>query len=109
MCILFVIIVSDRPAMRYLNRHVITHIAPNGIWYDIGLELFEADTEDEVQLEALKAENVSDKERARRMLTQWLQKKTDASWYSLLTVLRLSHIGLFATAHEIEERFSESM
>ena len=94
--------------MRYLNRYVITPIAP--IWYDVGLELFEIDSGDEGQLNALKAEqNLSDKERARRMLTHWLQKKTDASWNNLLEVLRLPIIGLSATASEIEEMFSESM
>ena len=93
--------------MRYLYRHVITHIAP--IWYDIGLELFEIDSADEVQLDALKAEqNTNDKERATKMLRDWLQKKANASWNELLRVLRLPHIGLSTRAHDIEGMFPES-
>ena len=104
----FVIIGSDRPAMRYLNRYVIAQIAP--VWYDVGLELFETEREDETRLNTLKAEqHLTDIERARRMLTLWLERKSNASWNDLLEALRMPIIGLSTTAHEIEGMFSESM
>ena len=95
--------------MRYLNRHVITHIAP--VWYDVGLELFEAKQDDEMQLEGIKAETgLSDRERATTMLKLWLQKNPDASWNDLLEALKSSSVGLQSTARTIEEMLlSESM
>ena len=92
--------------MRYLYRYVITHIAP--VWYGVGLELFETDSGDESQLDALKAENLSDTERATRMLRHWLKKTANASWNDVLEALRRPNIGLSTTAQEIEEMFSES-
>ena len=96
----FVNIVSDRPGFKYLNRHVVIPITPK--WYDVGLELMEI--EDEKELDAIQAEQSinSDKERAKKMLKFWLDKNIDASWNDLLKALKMSTIGLNATALEIQ-------
>ena len=99
---------SDRPAFRYLNRHVVLHIAPK--WYDVGLELMEIN--DETELDVIKAEASlnDDTERAKRMLKRWLEKKPNASWNNLIKVFKIPHIRLYALAYEIEGKiFCKSM
>lgn len=93
---------SNRPIFRYLNRYVVTPIAP--IWYNVGLELLKAEEEDELQLDAIKANHEPcEKARATKMLKFWLQKKTDASWNDLIETLRVPTIGLCTLALEIEK------
>ena len=96
---------SDRPALRYLHRYVITSVASK--WHDIGLELM--DIGDEHELNALEAEP-NDTERAKKMFNRWLEKKHDASWSDLIEVLKFPHIGLYTLANDIEGKLlSESM
>lgn len=91
---------SDRPASRYLNRHVVLHIAHK--WHDIGLELMELG--DEKELDVIKDEPKfkDDVERTKAMLRRWLQKKPDASWNDLIKVFKIPTIGLYTLAFEIE-------
>ena len=94
---------SERPAFKYLNRYVVTAIAPK--WHDVGLELM--DKQDEKELKLIQAEqSIDNKQRAKRMLEIWLEKKTDASWNDLLEVLKMPYIGLIATARTIERLLS---
>ena len=91
---------SDRPGLKYLNRHVIKPIASK--WYDIGLELMEVEDENEldtIQDEPSLKDNV---ERAKRMFKHWLKRKPDATWNDLLKSLKISAIGLNTTALDIE-------
>ena len=95
---------SDRPALRYLHRYVVTSVTSK--WHDIGLELM--DIGDENELDALEAEN--DIERVKKMFKRWLEKKSDASWNDLIKVLRIPHIGLHTLADDIKGKLlSESM
>ena len=95
----FVYTGSDRPAIRYLHRHVVIPIAPK--WYDVGLELM--DINDEKELDVIKAESsLEDTERTKRMLKRWLDKKHNASWNDLIKVFKIRSIGFQALAYEIE-------
>ena len=58
--------------------------------------------EDEGKINAIKAEDIDNKERTKRMLKCWLDKKPKASWNDLLKVLRIPNIGLDSRASEIE-------
>ena len=90
---------SERPALKYLNRHVVVPITPK--WHDVGLELMEI--EDENLLGIIKAEqSIDDQERAKRMLNLWRDKQTNASWNGLIKVLRIPNIGLLSIALKIE-------
>ena len=80
------------------------------VWFEVGLELIEAEREDELHLEMIVTEQPNDKRRATKMLQFWLEKKPDASWKDLIETLRISNIGLHTTAREIEGMlFPESM
>ena len=70
------------------------------------------DIKDEKELNAIKTEQrfSDDKERAKEMLTVWLDRKPDASWNDLLNALKLSHIGLNTIALKIKRLLlSQSM
>ena len=71
------------------------------IWFDVGLELTEAEKEDELRLEAIRTEP-TDKQRTTKMLQFWLEKNHEASWNDLIETLKIPNIGLHTTAHEIE-------
>ena len=91
---------SDRPGLKYLNRHVIKSIASK--WYDVGLELMEVEDENEldtIQDEPSLKDNV---ERSKRMFKHWLKRKPDATWNDLLEALKSCAIGLNTVALEIE-------
>ena len=104
--LIYVYVGSDRPALKYLNRHVVIPIAPK--WHDVGLELMEV--EDEKELDQIKAEGSDNKENTKRVLKLWLDKNPHASWNDLILVLRIPTIGLRTTALEIEGMLlSESM
>ena len=95
---MFSYIGSERPALKYLNRHVVIPIASK--WHDVGLELM--DIEDETELDLIKTEDAGNKERTRKMLKLWCDKKTDASWNNLINVLKNPVIGLYPLALQIE-------
>ena len=90
---------TDRPALKYLNRHVREYITDK--WYDIGLELF--DVEDESILNTIKNNNFRDsKDCTTEMLRLWLERKPDASWNQLLQALKAPNIKLETLASKIE-------
>ena len=94
---------SNRPAMKYLNRHVVANIA--ACWQEVGYELLETEREDEIQLNTIKSEpGLNNKERAIKMLTLWRDKNPCASWNDLIKALRVPSIGLFTTAVDIEAK-----
>jgi len=102
-CVIFIYSIliyvgSDRPAVKYLHRHV---QAIAGSWYDIGIELME--TEDEDSLNTLRDQHGPNTVvGAKEMLRFWLRRQPHASWNQLISVLRLPHIGLDSKALEIE-------
>ena len=97
---------SDCPALRYLNRYVIPHITE--CWHEVGLELLEPERENETLLKIIKNEpGLSNKERAKKMLTFWLDKSPAASWNDLIRTLRVPSIGLNTTALDIEAKLLE--
>ena len=95
---MFVIIGSDCPALKYLNRYVVPHIT--SIWHDLGLELMEV--KDEQELGVIEAEGLENKESTKRMLKLWREKKIDASWNTLIKALRNPVIGLYPLALQLE-------
>ena len=70
------------------------------IWYDLGLQLMEV--EDEQDLNVIKAEHLENKESTKRMLILWRDKKTDASWNTLIKALRDTSIGKHFLASKLE-------
>jgi len=98
---------TDRPTMKYLNKHVRPDIAAKK-WYDIGIELL--DEGDEKELNTIKANNPADHDTcAGEMLQLWLARKPDASWNQLLQAFREPHIGLHALASKIEGMLYKGM
>jgi len=96
----------DRPAMKYLNRHVRSNITKK--WYDIGVELLDVD--DEIVLDTIQDNFSGDLERcAGEMLQLWRVRKTDASWNQLIQAFREHHIKLNALASKIEGMLSKGM
>ena len=95
---------TDRPALKYLYKHVKAHITSK--WYDIGVELF--DVEDEAVLNTIRTDHPGDSDKcAAEMLRLWLEKKTDASWNQLTKTLREPNIKLEYLATKIESLLSE--
>ena len=98
-CTLCFFIGTDRPALRYLYRHVRPHICTD--WYYIGIELL--DIEDESRLDIIKMQYPNNSNScATEMLKLWLNKRVEASWNILIRVLRQPHIGLSVLASKIE-------
>ena len=64
---------TDRPALKYLYKHV--NIGITNKWYEIGVELLEPG--DEVDLDTIKYNHPGDADKcAAEMLKLWLAKKT---------------------------------
>ena len=100
---LLITVGSDRPAIKYLHRHVAEEIACK--WYDIGIELM--NIEDEKRLNTMLAQHGSNSiEGSKKMLRTWLERKLDASWIRLIAALKVSSIGLNETAHNLERLLS---
>ena len=90
---------SDRPALKYLNRHVVKRIAAK--WYDIGLELMEI--EDQENLTTMKVQYAASiVEGSNQMLRFWLDRQPHASWNQLIEALKANHIGFYSLAVDIE-------
>jgi len=95
---------NDRPAMKYLNKHV--RLVITAKWYDIGVELLDAN--DEIVLNATKANFLGDHDKcAGEMLQLWLARKPNASWNQLIEAFREPHIGLSFLASKIEGMLSK--
>ena len=90
---------SDRPALKYLNRHVKTFIT--ALWYDIGVDLL--DEKDESVVKRIRTDHPGDSEKCTtEMLELWLQIKSDASWNQLLQTFRQPNIRLQSLAADIK-------
>ena len=97
---------SDRPALKYLYKHVRGNIANN--WYDIGVALL--DPEDQVLVSAIDMNHPGDAEKcAAEMLKLWLARNPTASWSQLLGALREPYIRLDALAENLEEMLLKGM
>ena len=60
------------------------------------------EVEDEQDLNVIKAEHLENKESTKRMLILWRDKKTDASWNTLIKTLRDTSIGKYFLASKLE-------
>ena len=97
---------TDRPAQKYLNRHVRPNITAE--WYDIGLELL--DEEDECMLNTIRLNYPENSDRCTtEMLQLWLARKSNPSWNQLIDALRAPHIKLEALASNIEGMLSKGI
>ena len=80
---------TDRPNLKYLNRHVKPSITAQ--WYDIGVDLL--DEKDEPMLEAIETNHPGDAEKCTtKMFKLWLRIKSDASWNQLLQTFKHPNI-----------------
>ena len=95
---------TDRPALKYLYRHVRSDII--GKWHDIGVELF--DVEDEGVLNTIKINNPGDADKCTaEMLQLWRDRQADASWNQLIQAFRAPNIKLEHLASKIEGMLSK--
>ena len=95
---------TNRPTLKYLNRHVRPDIASK--WHDVGVELL--DEEDESALDAIKSNSSGDVDKyTAEMLQLWLRRKPDASWNQLIEALRAPSIKLETLALKIEGMLSK--
>ena len=95
---------TDRPALKYLNRHVRANIT--GKWHDIGVELF--DVKGEPVLNTIRINNPGNADQCTaEMLQLWLDRQPDASWNQLIQAFRAPNIKLEALASKIEEMLSK--
>ena len=102
----FFVVGTDRPALKYLNRHVRLDITTK--WHDVGVELL--DVEDEPKLKAIKANSSGDVDKCTaEMLQLWLERKPNASWNQLIEAFRAPGIKLEALASKIEGMLSKGM
>ena len=96
---LYFFIGTDRPTLRYLNKHVVSHIVPK--WFDIGLELL--GVKHGARLQLIRADNPNDDRACTiMMLGTWLETNVDAHWNQLLEIFRQNHINLQFLASRIE-------
>ena len=91
-----------------MYRHVIQSIARR--WFEIGIELFEGDTEDEETLFMIKENNLHDVVQCTaEMLKYWLKRKPEASWNMLLEALKIPYLQLDDLASQIEAQLIKGM
>ena len=92
---------TDRPGLKYLNRHVKTFITTQ--WYDIGVDLL--DVRDEPVLQAIRNDHPGNSGNCTtKMLELWLRVKSDASWNQLIQTFRQPNISLEFLAADIESK-----
>ena len=94
---------TDRPALKYLYRHVIPEIASQ--WHEIGAELFNVD--DEIVLKTIKDNNPGDAKCAAEMLQTWQDRQPNASWDQLIQAFR--DVKLETLASKIELMLSKGI
>ena len=95
---------TDRPALKYLYRHVRADIT--GKWHDIGVELFDA--EDESVLNTIRVNYPGDADKCTaEMLQSWRDRQSDASWNMLIQAFRAPSIKLEVLASKIENMLSK--
>ena len=97
---------TDRPALKYLYKHVKTNITAK--WYDIGVELL--DDADVPALNTIKTDHPGDSNQCTaEMLGLWLEKKSDATWNQLTDAFREPNINLETLASKIDSMLSKGM
>ena len=96
----YICIGSQRPSLKYLNRHVVEPIA--SVWYNVGVELMKE--EDVGALGVIKTTtDLDNEERTRRMLLLWLERETDASWNNLINALGCPSVKLYYLASQLQK------
>ena len=97
---------TDRPNLKYLNKHVKANITTK--WHDIGVELL--DVEDIPLLNTIKINHPVDADKCTgEMLQLWLERKSDASWNQLIQAFREANIKLETLASKIEGMLSKGI
>lgn len=93
---LFSLTVYDSPDVKYVNRFVrATVCADPGKWWDLGIELLNADQKD--KLNVIKANGGSDTKACfNKMIELWLQTKPDACWKQLVQALSCVELNTLA-------------
>jgi len=95
---------TDRPNLKYLNKHVKANITTK--WHDIGVVLL--DVEDIPLLNTIKINHPTDANKCTgEMLQLWLERKSDASWNQLIQAFRKANIKLETLASKIEGMLSK--
>ena len=98
MCV-FLLTVSDRPALRDLANFVVPHASAR--WYYLGLQLF--DPKDEGLLHSMKMEtNKLPQEQCTEVFSHWLTTKEKATWNVLINSLNSQSVNLPNVARNIE-------
>ena len=93
----------DRPALKWLNKHVRKQISFK--WRDLGLELLEQ--EDEGKLKQIKSNNPNDVEECcTEMFVLWLEKYSTATWNQLIQALKEVDLNNLAT--EVEGKLMDT-
>ena len=101
---MFLSIGTERPALKYLNRHVVVNITDK--WYNIGVELL--DVGDEIVLNTIGTNHPGDAEKCtEKMLQLWLERRSDANWNRLIQALRMPNIRLDTLASKIESMLNK--
>ena len=97
---------TDRPTLKYINRHVKTFITAQ--WYDIGVDLL--DEKDVSELKTIRINHQGDAGKCTTaMLELWLRVKSDASWNQLIQTFRQPNIRLQSLASDIENMLLKGM
>lgn len=99
---------TERPALKFLQRHVTCAANIVDKWYDIGMELLGMEMENE--LNVIKNNWPEDVDKCTEMFKSWLEKHPcDASWNWFIEVLKRPNIGLETLALDIEGMLSKGI
>ena len=97
---MFILIVSDRPALRDLANFVVPQASAK--WYNLGLQLF--DPRDEGVLHSMKTESSKrPEEQCTEVFHHWLATKKNANWNKLIKSLKSQSVNLPNVARTIEK------
>ena len=97
----FILLVEDRPDIKYLNSHVRSHICgacalnPE-IWKDLGIELMGQDSV--ADLNTISADNRGNVTGCcSSLFSLWLQRQPEANWKQLVDALNKVKLNLLAS------------
>ena len=90
---------SDRPSVPALSNHVVNKVAGQGKWRDLGLQLLPPETVG-IIAEDHPHSVVSC---CRRVLEEWRETTTDATWNQLIRALRSPSVHLNHLASQLEQ------
>ena len=97
---MFLLIVSDRPALRDLANFVVPQASSR--WYYLGLQLF--DPREEGVLHSMRKEaNKSLEDQCTEIFHHWLETKKNATWNKLIKSLKSQSVNLPNVARTIEK------